>query len=51
MNIYINELMVSSSAHFGTSGVRGLVVEVTDQVCFAYVTAFLQYLNEKNCSQ
>ena len=47
MQININELMASSGVQFGTSGVRGLVSDMTDQVCFAYVTAFLQYLNEK----
>jgi len=45
--IDINELMVRSGVQFGTSGVRGLVIDMTDEVCFAYVTAFLQYLNEK----
>ncbi len=29
---------------FGTSGVRGLVVEMTDQVCYLYTRAFIQYL-------
>jgi phosphomannomutase len=47
MKIKINELMAASGVQFGTSGVRGLVTDMTDQVCFAYVTAFLQYLNEK----
>lgn len=47
MNININDLMMSSGVQFGTSGVRGLVKDMTDQVCFAYVTAFLQYLNDK----
>ncbi len=48
INININELMSTSGVQFGTSGVRGLVSDMSDQVCFAYVTAFLQYLNEKN---
>lgn len=39
--------MKTSGVQFGTSGVRGLVSDMTDQVCFAYVTAFLQYLHEK----
>jgi len=47
MKVKINELMTSSGVQFGTSGVRGLVVDMTDKVCFAYVTAFLQYLCEK----
>ena len=29
---------------FGTSGLRGLVTELTDQECYLYTTAFLQYL-------
>jgi phosphomannomutase len=45
--IKIKELMVSSGVGFGTSGVRGLVVDMADDVCFAYVTAFLQYLQQK----
>lgn len=36
--------MVTSGVQFGTSGVRGLVVDMADKVCFAYVAAFLQYL-------
>ena len=48
MNIKINELMEESGVQFGTSGVRGLVKDMTDQVCFSYVTAFLQYLHEKH---
>lgn len=47
MIIKINELMKASGVQFGTSGVRGLVKDMTEEVCFAYVTAFLQYLNEK----
>jgi phosphomannomutase len=31
-----------SSVCFGTSGVRGLVCDLTDQICGAYTTAFLQ---------
>lgn len=36
--------MTSSGVQFGTSGVRGLVIDMTDQVCWLYVSAFLQYL-------
>jgi len=46
MTIKINKLMNSSGVQFGTSGVRGLVTDMTDVVCFAYVAAFLQYLTE-----
>jgi phosphomannomutase len=36
---------------FGTSGLRGLVTELTDQECYRYTTAFLQYLSEKNLTK
>ncbi|MCX4188509.1 phosphomannomutase [Methylophaga sp. OBS4] len=42
MKIKIDELMARSGVKFGTSGTRGLVVDMTDKVCFAYVVAFLQ---------
>jgi phosphomannomutase len=42
--VQIDQLMTSSGVAFGTSGVRGLVVEMTDQVCWLYVSAFIQYL-------
>ena len=48
MQIKIDELMRTSGVQFGTSGVRGLVVDMTDQVCWLYVTAFLQYLKKDN---
>ncbi len=51
MQIKINELMASTGVQFGTSGVRGLVADMTDQVCWTYVTAFLQYLKAHNCIQ
>ena len=31
------------NVRFGTSGVRGLVSDLTDMACYAYVKAFLQY--------
>ena len=40
--------MTSSGVQFGTSGVRGLVVDMTDQVCWLYVSAFLHYLKDSN---
>jgi len=46
--VLIDDLMASSGVQFGTSGVRGLVVDMTDQVCWLYVSAFLQYLKESN---
>lgn len=48
MTISINELMAQTGVNFGTSGVRGLVSDMTDRVCFAYVSAFLQYLVQQN---
>ena len=38
----IQYLMDSSGVRFGTSGARGLVVDMSDAVCFAYSAAFLQ---------
>lgn len=35
-------LSAESNVGFGTSGARGLVADMSDQVCWAYVTAFLQ---------
>lgn len=48
MNIKIETLMDDSGVHFGTSGVRGLVSDMTDQVCFSYVSAFLQYMAQQS---
>lgn len=48
MQIKINQLMTESGVQFGTSGVRGLVTDMTDKVCWAYVTAFLQHLRSHN---
>jgi phosphomannomutase len=47
MDIKINTLSQQTGVKFGTSGVRGLVIDMTDQVCVAYVAAFLQYLKNK----
>lgn len=38
----IDELMSRSGVRFGTSGARGLVVDMSDEVCYAYAAAFLQ---------
>ena len=46
MGIKINDLMVKCGVAFGTSGARGLAVEMTDQVCYTYTKGFLQYLEE-----
>lgn len=40
--VRIDDLMLRSGVRFGTSGVRGLVAEMTDEVCYAYTVAFLQ---------
>ncbi len=42
--ICIAELMAQSGVKFGTSGARGLAVDMTDRVCFAYTLAFVRYL-------
>jgi len=39
--IHIKELMQHSGVSFGTSGTRGLVEHMTDEVCAAYVSAFI----------
>ena len=44
MKIKISDLMQKSGVQFGTSGVRGPVTAMTDEVCWAYTTGFLQYL-------
>ena len=38
----IATLMDSSGVRFGTSGARGLVADISDEVAFAYTCAFLQ---------
>ena len=38
----LDDLMECSGVCFGTSGARGLVTEMTDEVCYAYTLAFLQ---------
>lgn len=40
----IDHLMQKSGVSFGTSGARGLVKDMTNPICYAYVTAFIQYL-------
>ncbi len=44
MKITIAELMQRSGVGFGTSGARGLVAAMSDEVCYLYTAAFLQYL-------
>ncbi|MCL2261013.1 MAG: UTP--glucose-1-phosphate uridylyltransferase [Fibromonadales bacterium] len=44
--ISISSLMDTSGVTFGTSGARGLVSNMTDEVCFAYTLAFLQQTSD-----
>jgi phosphomannomutase len=44
VKISIQDLMARSGVAFGTSGARGLATAMTDSVCYAYATGFLQYL-------
>ena len=39
--------MDNSGVAFGTSGARGLVVAMTDEVCYTYTRGFLQYLERE----
>ncbi|MGZ4958481.1 MAG: phosphomannomutase [Methylomonas sp.] len=43
--IHIQQMMADSGVAFGTSGARGLVSQMTDEVCAAYTLAFLQSLD------
>ncbi|MBW1896342.1 MAG: hypothetical protein JRI47_04730 [Deltaproteobacteria bacterium] len=45
--VHISELMSQSGVQFGTSGARGLVADMTDEVCYAYTAAFIQYLEQR----
>lgn len=40
------ELAKRSGVQFGTSGVRGLVEAMSDEVCYAYTLAFLEVLHQ-----
>ena len=37
----ISDLMTQSGVKFGTSGARGLVAQMTDEVCYGYAAAFV----------
>src|SRR6187402_1208148 len=43
----IAEVMDKSGVAFGTSGARGLVTAMTDEVCYTYTRGFLQYLERE----
>ena len=45
--VTVAELMETSGVQFGTSGARGMVVHMTDAVCYTYTAGFLQYLENK----
>lgn len=44
--VSIAGIMADSGVAFGTSGARGLVAAMTDEVCFAYVCGFLQHMSD-----
>jgi len=46
VKIFLQEIKNKTGIGFGTSGVRGLVSELTDEVVYLYSTAFLKYLQE-----
>jgi phosphomannomutase len=46
--IAIDALMDKSGVRFGTSGARGLVADLTDEVAFAYTSAFLQAIGARS---
>jgi phosphomannomutase len=47
MMVKLVDLAAAGGVRFGTSGVRGLVSELTDRVCYAYCAAFLQALEQR----
>jgi phosphomannomutase len=49
--INIQHMMTNSGVAFGTSGARGLVSQMTDEVCMAYTLAFLQSVGLANSGQ
>lgn len=49
MQHHLRTIMNTSGIGFGTSGVRGLVSDLSDELCYAYTSAFLQTIAaEKN---
>ncbi|MEI8631939.1 hypothetical protein P4S72_07240 [Vibrio sp. PP-XX7] len=41
-NVQVKQLSAELDVAFGTSGVRGLVKDLTPALCFAFVRSFLQ---------
>lgn len=44
----ISQLMATSGVGFGTSGARGTVEAMTNQVCYAYTRGFIQAMEQEN---
>lgn len=44
--IQIRKLVEKTGVKFGTSGIRALVTELTDEVCYLYTLAFLNFLKK-----
>jgi phosphomannomutase len=44
---FLYKMTASSRVGFGTSGVRGLVADMSDELCYAYTSAFLQTVATK----
>ncbi|MBF0469913.1 MAG: phosphomannomutase [Gammaproteobacteria bacterium] len=47
MKFSIDQMMSQSGVNFGTSGARGLVSAMTDEICYLYTSAFLAYLEQQ----
>lgn len=45
-DVRLSEIADKSQVRFGTSGARGLVTDMTDEVCYAYTSAFLAHVAE-----
>lgn len=48
MKLNLTDLKEKTGIGFGTSGVRGLVTQLSDYVCYAYTLAFIEYLQKNN---
>lgn len=48
MKVSLQELKEKSGIGFGTSGIRGLITDLTDFVCYSYTKAFVEFLRQKN---
>lgn len=44
-SVNVTSMMRETGVQFGTSGARGLVSAMTDEVCYVYARAFLQHLD------